>query len=73
MEQLWDVIGASIAWACQDWASTKAAYRFLSNPQVSAAEILQGHFQATRERLTSDVAPILMLHATSESRTRHQH
>lgn len=66
MEQLSSGIGASIAWACQDWASTKAAYGFLSNPQVNEAEILQGHFQATRERLVRDDAPILMLHDTSE-------
>src|ERR1700755_3595836 len=66
MEQLSSGIGESIPWACQDWASTKAAYRFLSNPQVNEAEILQGHFQATRERLVRDDAPILMLHDTTE-------
>jgi hypothetical protein len=30
-------IGGSIPLACQDWANTKAAYRFLSNPKVSRA------------------------------------
>jgi transposase-like protein len=43
VEQFSGGIGASIPWACQDWANTKAAYRFLSNPQVNEAEILQGH------------------------------
>jgi hypothetical protein len=66
VEPLSGGIGASIPWACQDWANTKAAYRFLSNPQVNEAEILQGHFQATRERLAGGDAPILMLHDTTE-------
>jgi len=66
VEQLSGGIGASIPWACQDWANIKAAYRFLSNPLVNEAEILQGHFQATRERLAGGDAPILMLHDTTE-------
>jgi hypothetical protein len=28
-------IGETIPMACQDWASTKAAYRFFSNERVS--------------------------------------
>ena len=31
LEQLSDGTGESIPFACQDWASTKAAYRCLSN------------------------------------------
>src|SRR6266700_2224327 len=46
--QLSEEIGGSIPWACQDWANTKAAYRFFSNDRVSEAEILAGHFQATQ-------------------------
>ncbi|MFA9479326.1 transposase DNA-binding-containing protein [Phycisphaerales bacterium AB-hyl4] len=38
--------------ACQDWAATKAAYRFLDNPRVDESAILAGHFQATRARST---------------------
>ena len=30
-------IGGTIPAACQDWAATKAAYRFLSNPRVDEA------------------------------------
>jgi hypothetical protein len=41
-------VGAPIPLACQDWADTKAAYRFLSNEAVSEAEILAGHFRSTR-------------------------
>ena len=31
LERMGDAMGASIPLACQDWASTKAAYRFFSN------------------------------------------
>lgn len=65
--QLSEEIGGSIPWACQDWANTKAAYRFFSNDRVSEAEILAGHFQATRERFAATrAAPVLILHDTTE-------
>jgi hypothetical protein len=59
-------IGGSLPLACQDWASTKAAYRFLSNPKVSEHEILQGHFQATRSRFAAVDGPILVIQDTTE-------
>ena len=40
--------GERIPLVCQDWANTKAAYRFLANNRVSEADILAGHFGATR-------------------------
>jgi hypothetical protein len=46
-------IGGSIPFACQDWANTKAAYCFLSNERVSEADILAGHFNATRDRFAA--------------------
>jgi len=62
--------GDSIPLVCQDWANTKAAYRFLDNDRVSEAEILAGHFQATHERFAASAAastePILVLHDTTE-------
>lgn len=64
--QLSGAIGKPIPMACQDWANTKAAYRFLSNDTVSEAEILSGHFQATRERVAAIDAPILVLQDTTE-------
>lgn len=65
--QLSERIGGSIPFACQDWASTKAAYRFLSNGRVSEEKILAGHLACTRERfLTSAGAPVLVLHDTTE-------
>ncbi|ADW69336.1 transposase [Granulicella tundricola MP5ACTX9] len=65
--QLSERVGSSIPFACQDWASTKAAYRFLSNKRVSEEKILAGHFTCTRERFkaTSDTT-VLVLHDTTE-------
>ncbi len=40
-------MGESIPLVCQDWANTKAAYRFFANERVSEADILGGHFQRT--------------------------
>ena len=49
--QLSGPLGQSIPMACQDWANTKAAYRFFSNPKVNEEDILSGHFGSTRERV----------------------
>jgi hypothetical protein len=59
-------MGGSIPFACQDWASTKAAYRFLSNPKVEEADILRGHFLATRQRYDACGGPVLLLQDTTE-------
>jgi hypothetical protein len=66
IERMAGKIGGSIPAACQDWASTKAAYRFFSNETVSEAEILGGHFAATRERMAAMDERILLLHDTTE-------
>ena len=65
-EQLSDGMGESIPLVCQDWANTKAAYRFLSNHRVTEAEILAGHFLATRDRFAASDATVLILHDTTE-------
>src|SRR5260370_15368668 len=65
-EQLSEGTGESIPLVCQDWANTKAAYRFLSNPRVSEGEILAGHFQSTRDRFAATDATVLILHDTTE-------
>jgi hypothetical protein len=65
-EQLSDGIGESIPLVCQDWANTKAAYRFLSNQRVTEAEILSGHFQSTRDRFAATEERVLVLHDTTE-------
>lgn len=66
IEQLSSSPGGTIPLACQDWANTKAAYRFLDNRRVSEGEILAGHFQATRHRVAATDGPILVLHDTTE-------
>jgi len=66
VEQISEGVGNSIPLACQDWANTKAAYRFFSNERVGEAEILQGHFEATTKRFKAVDGKILILHDTSE-------
>jgi hypothetical protein len=66
IEQIWNGIGESIPFACQDWASTKAAYRFFSNDRVNEKEILSGHFQSTRERFSKTSNTVLILQDTTE-------
>lgn len=64
--QLGNTIGATLPAACQDWAATKAAYRFFNNPRVDESVILAGHFAATKSRMAAAKGPILMLHDTTE-------
>ncbi|MAK59564.1 MAG: IS4 family transposase [Ponticaulis sp.] len=64
--QMSGAIGDPIPAACQDWANTKAAYRFFSNDTVSEGEILAGHFQATAGRVAAVDGPVLVLQDTTE-------
>jgi hypothetical protein len=66
LERLGGAVGASLPLACQDWAATKAAYRFFTNERVSEKQILAGHFAATRRRLAAADSLILILHDTTE-------
>jgi len=66
MAQMAGAVGAPIPLACQDWANTKAAYRFLSNDDVSEREILAGHFEATAARFVATDGPVLVLQDTTE-------
>ena len=61
-----DGMGKSIPYACQDWANTKAAYRFFSNDRVTEEEILSGHFASTAQRASGAGGRLLVLHDTSE-------
>jgi hypothetical protein len=36
--------------ACDDWAETKAAYRFFQNDSITYQEITRSHIEATKER-----------------------
>jgi Transposase DNA-binding/Transposase Tn5 dimerisation domain len=66
VSQLAENLGAAIPLACEDWANTKAAYRFISNPRVHEGEILSGHFESTRKRFNATSEPVLILHDTTE-------
>jgi hypothetical protein len=66
LAQIGSAMGQSIPLVCQDWANTKAAYRFFSNNRVSEADILAGHFQSTRDRTVATDGPVLVLHDTTE-------
>jgi hypothetical protein len=66
LQKLGGNIGGTIPFACQDWANTKAAYRFLSNGDVDEHAILAGHFQATRDRAQASCGPLLILQDTTE-------
>jgi hypothetical protein len=66
MSHLDGALGQPIPLACEDWANTKAAYRFLSNPSVDEGSILAGHFQATARRATTCEGLILVLQDTTE-------
>src|ERR1700736_2683384 len=66
LERIGSAMGESIPLVCQDWANTKAAYRFFSNERVSEADILSGHFQSTRDRTAATDGLVLVLHDTTE-------
>jgi Transposase DNA-binding len=66
LEQIGGAMGQSIPFVCQDWANTKAAYRFFSNDRVNEADILSGHFQSTRDRTAATNELLLVLHDTTE-------
>ena len=66
LRRLGDAMGNSIPFACQDWASTKAAYRFFSNAKVEEGDILSGHFAATRTRYDACDGPFLLVQDTTE-------
>jgi hypothetical protein len=59
-------IGQTLPTECQDWAATKAAYRFLSNPRVDEYITLSAHFAATKARFDATSGRMLILHDTTE-------
>jgi hypothetical protein len=66
LKQIGNGMGESIPYACQDWANTKAAYRFLANERVEEGDLLSGHFAATRARCDASDGPILLIQDTTE-------
>jgi len=66
LRQIGSAIGQAIPFACQDWANTKAAYRFFSNDRVDEEAILSGHFEATHDRFAATDGYVLVLHDTTK-------
>jgi len=56
---------ASIPQASRSWAATKATYRFLASDQLAADSIRAAHRDATRSRISSHAA-VLVLQDTTE-------
>lgn len=57
--------------ACEDWASTKAAYRFMDNPKVSPAGLLSPHCRRTLERLSAHAVVLAVQDTTFLNYTAH--
>jgi Transposase DNA-binding len=66
IERMDGAIGGSLPLVCQDWANTKAAYRLFANDRVSGAQILAGHFGATRGRFVASEGTTLVVQDTTE-------
>jgi hypothetical protein len=73
LEKLWSGMGQTIPFACEDWAATKAAYRFLSNDRVNEHDILSGHFAASAARFAATAGPILVLQDTTTLSYQREH
>lgn len=50
-ERLAQKPSASIPGACESWAETAAAYRFLRNKEVSRDKVVTAHWQASQTRM----------------------
>lgn len=59
--------GASLPKALPAVKEREGAYRLLENPAVDFQSIMQGHFSATRERVSSSSGRLLVLHDTTKA------
>ncbi len=57
--------------ACEDWADTKAAYRFFDNPKVSPEKILAPHYERTVKRMKSHALVLAVQDTTFFNYTHH--
>jgi Druantia protein DruA/Transposase DNA-binding/Transposase Tn5 dimerisation domain len=62
---------AQLPEACGSRASTKAAYRFLDNPRVTMAALLQSHYEATAARLATE--PLVLAVQDTTALDYHAH
>ena len=72
ISQLAEGSAESLPLSCQDWANTKAAYRFFANDRVTEADILAGHFRCTNERFSNVSGTMLILHDTTQLSYRRE-
>jgi len=74
-QKLADALGqqptAPINQACEDWADSKAAYRFVANPKVTPDEILSAHSQRTVERMIGHTVVLAIQDTTFFNYTHH--
>ncbi|WP_228457273.1 transposase DNA-binding-containing protein [Serratia symbiotica] len=61
MQKLWQGMGNSLPFACQDRAATKAAYRFLSSTKIDEQTFLQGHTEATCQKVQATQEETILL------------
>jgi hypothetical protein len=64
-ERLGQKPSASIPNACQSWAETAAAYRFLRNEEVSWDKVLAPHWRASQARMAEHKV-VLCIQDTTE-------
>ncbi len=63
---------ASIPQACEDWASTKAAYRFLNHEKVTPEAIRSAHREKMVKRVKEHKTVLAIQDTTSLNDTMHQ-
>jgi hypothetical protein len=62
---------APINQACEDWADSKAAYRFMDNQRVTPARILAPHSERTLERMLGHKVVLALQDTTFLNYTHH--
>jgi hypothetical protein len=58
LQQLSEGLGESIPFSCQDWANTKAAYRFFAHENFDEKDVLKGHFDSTYSRFKACILSV---------------
>ena len=73
--QLGDELGSSpaesIPASCEDWASTKATYRFCDNDRVEPSEVISAHTQAQQSRVSGGDDLLIVSDTTYLTFPRH--
>lgn len=70
-EALGEQPSAPINQACEDWADSKAAYRFVDNKKVTPVEILSSHSGRTVERMAGHGTVLVIQDTTYLNYTHH--